>query len=221
MNQKLADPSSVEIQEWFLRFAVGYSPSYLTASIQTAYGDFSRTLHGIGTDSVKLRRKAAGLLETEISGAHVIQAQPEYDVWHERVCVDLRETYWKGGYRRFQMGQAQKWLNMALKYYAFLGALLGPQLGNTGRLLELGHMPIDRVILEALSRNHGLPAAKRRELEPWSGIKEYETYRRFQPWVRKVFPGSRPLTVDFHLWRNEMAESRIRDAAELVASNQG
>jgi len=74
---------------------------------------------------------------------------------------------------------------------------------------------------EALSRNHGLPEARRRELEPWSGIKEYETYRRFQHWVREVFPGSRPLTVDFHLWRNEMAESRIRDAAELVASNQG
>ena len=51
----------------------------------------------------------------------VVVSQRDFDRWHEAACTKLQTLYHDHGFTDFSVGQAQKWLNMSLKYVFTLG----------------------------------------------------------------------------------------------------
>lgn len=84
----------------------------------------------------------------------------------------------------FTCGQAQKWLNMTLKYYWLLGIL--PEKIKAEDL----HVPIDSYIIEAVESSediikHGLNMESGLKSDSWSSIKKYdEEYRKLQSGIK-------------------------------------
>jgi hypothetical protein len=102
--------------------------------------------------------------------------------------------YDKRGYGRFYVGQAQKWLNMTLKYIYVMGDERVP---SYDRFYGFGHVPIDNVIIGRFQEY------KPRRLGAWSRLNDYEEYLGYQQWIRETWPDSAPFAVEFNLWQTE------------------
>ena len=183
--------------EYLLRLYFGSDPDRLSRCIGRAYRDLNRTLHGLAKipDGDGLRVQASAVVRAflaDLSGASLAQAT--FDSRHQAACTELSSTYSSAGFTKFRVGQAQKWLNMALKYVFTFGEDRLP--GYTG-VFGLAHIPLDNIILDRL-RGFELPPLTTR----WSRLAEYEEYIGVQRWVRSTFPGSAPLAVEFALWQN-------------------
>jgi hypothetical protein len=133
-----------------------------------------------------------------------VTSQQPFDTWHRAACIRLCTTYKQHGYDGFHIGQAQKWLNMSLKYIYVFGA---KRLPGYDHLYQFGHVPLDRIIVQRLQNDYDAPKLS----TSWSQIEDYEEYLRFQQWIRDTFADSVPLAVEFHLWREDKMPSQ--DAA--------
>lgn len=78
--------------------------------IARAYRDFSRTLHKIGIHPkrIELTSNAKELLLKEFKEVQNVQFENQevFDRWHHTLCDNLQESYVKGGYDKFYIGQA-------------------------------------------------------------------------------------------------------------------
>ena len=144
-----------------------------------------------------IRAKASAVVRSFLTRLAQTQSadlnQDAFDGQHRAAADELRSTYSYFGFAEFRVGQAQKWLNMALKYVFAFGENRLP--GYAGAF-DLAHIPLDNIIIDLL-RRHGLPRLTTR----WSRIDSYEEYMAIQRWVRSAFPGSAPLAVEFALWQ--------------------
>jgi hypothetical protein len=196
--QQFAIPTSADQYEYLLRLYFGSESDRLACCIDRAYRDFNRTLHGFAkiSESKRLRDQGSALVRSFLTGLvdprSACLDQPSFDKRHQTTCTELRSAYAAAGFVEFRDGQAQKWLNMALKYVFVFGETRLP--GYT-QVFELAHIPLDNIILEEL-REFGGP----RLGTAWSRI-SYEKYMSVQLWVRDRFPGSAPLAVEFALWQ--------------------
>jgi hypothetical protein len=120
--------------------------------------------------------------------------QTAFDDRHRAASNGLCSLYATAGFNQFRVGQAQKWLNMALKYVFVFGEA---RLPGFAPVFELAHIPLDNIILTQL-RPHGVP----RLTASWARVSSYEDYMGIQRWVRSAFPDSAPLAVEFALWQN-------------------
>lgn len=191
-------PTPAEQNEFLLRLYFG-TESPLRACVNRAYLDFSRTLHGIdqATDAAALRREAGELVQTwlaNLPGLSPDTSQGVFDSSHRSRCEQLCRLYGRHGFRSFAVGQAQKWLNMGLKYVYVFGEERLP--GFVG-LYHLGHVPLDNIILDRLAP-FGCP---RLSSGTWSRLSQYGEYLGFQCWIRDKFPDSAPLAMEFRLWQ--------------------
>jgi len=142
-----------------------------------------------------LRAKASKVVGAFLNGlAGVRLDQAEFDRRHHAACTELCSTYSAAGFAEFRVGQAQKWLNMALKYVFAFGE---DRVAGFAGVFGMAHIPLDNIILDQL-RGYGVPRLSTR----WSRLAEYEEYMDIQRWVRSTFPGSAPLAVEFTLWQN-------------------
>lgn len=130
-----------------------------------------------------------------------------FDSWHESVCQNIKdkmndqesdngEKLLKEG-EDFTIGQAQKWVNMTLKYLWLLDML--PE-GISGTDL---HVPIDSFILKALEKNISDISHKdgtyKYNGEAWSRMEEYENYKCLQYEIKKV-AGGNPIDWESTAW---------------------
>jgi hypothetical protein len=90
------------------------------------------------------------------------------------------------------VGQAQKWLNMSMKYLFTLGERRVPGFAH---LYQFAHIPIDNVFLKSATALGG-PSLH----VPWSRLDDYATYLSCQQAFRNLFGGSIPLEAEFRLW---------------------
>ena len=97
----------------------------------------------------------------------------------------------KKGEKGFYYGQAQKWLNMTLKYMELL------DLNNTRSIRELLHIPIDRYILRAAS------------------CSEKSQYSRSQHSLRKKIAPERHLKEDAALEKVFYSDERAKPWSQL------
>ena len=203
-TQHFPIPSTAETHDCIIRLLFGYDGSYLASAVRLAYSDLSRTIHGIAVadPSGEIRATAAQVLQRAIVAvAEGAASQASFDRWHEATCVALSGVYSSAGFTRFYIGHAQKWVNMAVKYCALLDDRAVP---SGGSFFSFGHVPIDSLVINALSRTSPpLPPPLR--FPAWSRISSYSDYMAFQVWVRETFPGSTPLSVEFFLWQSEAA----------------
>lgn len=103
--------------------------------------------------------------------------QESFDTWHKKTCEKIIECYDEVNSNKsiFTYGNAQKWLNMALKYLWLLGAL--PNDMKENRL----HAPIDSYILQKLwnLKAEGVTCSADTfyyKGNSWSKISDYDDY---------------------------------------------
>ena len=164
------------------------------ASIDRAYRDFNRTMHGIKNLQTD---KTYNILSTfmldsinEVLSKDFIQNT--FDEWHQLKCNQLITKFQEVLNYTIFYGQAQKWINMTLKYlYA-----IGPDyIDGIKKNYHLFHIPLDNIIQDRLV-NYGIPRINLR----WSKIDNYESYLDYQKLVRTKFQGRVPLIVEFLLF---------------------
>lgn len=172
----------------------------LSCCLDRAYRDFNRTLHGIGNTKNNEELYAAGkrylrdrivLLRKKTDDID----QAIFDNWHKNTCHGLCELYEKNQFANFHIGQAQKWVNMTLKYIFTYGE---KKLPGYSKNYNFCHVPIDNVILDEIEK-YNAPAI----LGKWSRISSYDEYFKLQRWFRKKFELI-PLEAEFKLWQGEM-----------------
>ena len=183
-----------DYEEYLLRLVFRRGMT-ISGCIHNAYLDLNRTLHGMGTlpERSDLRSKA----ETNIAEALTLLRkslaapilQADFDKWHRTTCENLISVY--ADKFPFTAGQAQKWINMTMKYIYTIGEERIPGFGTA---YEFCHAPLDNDVLDALSRYgfNGLSKA-------WSRI-DYGEYFECQEWIRNKFKPTPSLSIEFYLW---------------------
>ncbi len=199
MMPHFANPTPDEQVRFLIRLYFGVGEDLLLLCVRRAYLDLSRTLHGIGA-SPGAFSKGSSFLRKELAllpKGHAVATETRFDAWHKRICTTLRELYLTEGYSSFRIGQAQKWVNMSLKYVYVVGE---EHLPGFAVLYPFCHVPIDSVVLGRAEFR-----ALRTFQGAWSRIDDYDEYLAFQQAVRTTFRDSAPLAVEFTLWQKNAA----------------
>lgn len=191
-------------QDFLFHLTFGSDIDPLSACIRSAYADFRRTLHGIATLPGRNLvveqahwevRQRLDALRTDVS---LPVSQDASDAWHRDACRRLIARFPSRG-PKLHVGQAQKWLNMALKYVYTFGERRLP--GFASRYPQC-HVPLDSVLLNRLA-SYSLP----RLSTSWSRLSDYNEYARFQRCIRQAFTIA-PLDVEFLLWLGKPVPDR-------------
>ena len=199
MQRSYSVPTRQEQEGFLIRLYFGGQGDPLEQVLRRAYQDLSRTVHGAGAFKAT-HKKASALLRSQLeslSGATGVHSQPLFDTWHETTCETLCKVYADAGYETFYVGQARKWVNMALKYIYVFGE---ERLHGYAAHYPFCHVPIDNILLNAPEFKELSPFR-----EAWSRITSYPKYMSFQFAVRSRFPGTAPLAVEFHVWQRRDA----------------
>ena len=199
MPHRYVDPTSEEQVEFLFHLYFGGTSDKLQLAINRAHQDFSRTVHGIGAYP-NARQQATKLIHNAIAELPQIQdtaSQAVFDSWHKKATMDLCDAYSNAGYKTFFVGQAQKWINMTLKYVYVFGE---SRLPGYQAFYPYCHVPIDNIIL-AHKQFRGIRAFNC----AWSRIDDYGQYLAFQEEVRRKFSHSSPLAVEFLSWQQRSA----------------
>lgn len=190
-------PTPCDQMDFLLRVYFGTGDPTLLLAINRAYRDLSRTVHGIGKYPDAKSSAVKILINTvsRLAGNRDINTPATFDLWHRKTCESLCKTFETAGYENFTIGQAQKWVNMTLKYVYVFGEQRMP---GYKALYEFCHVPIDNIVLEARAFK------KLRTFNcAWSRITDYDEYIAFQKAVRSQFPNAAPLAVEFWAWQGK------------------
>ena len=172
-----------------------------------AYRDFSRTLRFGEMEDVariNLRKQTAGILRERISDiaeeAHV--TQDSFDNWHKETCASIRIPYVNAGIE-LSWGQAQKWLNMTIKYLYIVGTC------SFDGIFQFCHIPVDNYVFKIAKKELGVPIPK----VSWSRWSDYDgQYMTYQKELRSRIKGYDPLRWEFKYW--------MKEARNLTDENQ-
>lgn len=146
-------------------------------------------------DRILLRKNWTQLLleKIEILKSSKFKNQEEFNSWHQSSCCQLIRA--NDNYELTQ-GQAQKWINMSLKYLFVMG---DERVSLISTNYQYFHIPIDNVIMNKLAE-HGLAKFE----EVWSKIADYDSYHNYQKMARQldIFEGKIPMDVEFLLFND-------------------
>ena len=171
------------------------------AAADRAYRDLCRTIKFKDKDDKnnKCRRSVNELIVKEIKNLSDTN-QEAYDEFHLGLCGQIIEEYRKNGVAELTYGQAQKWVNMTMKYLCVLSE------GNfTGKFEWLGrfypylHVPIDSIILDKIAEAR-FPNINLDKNLSWSKIEKYEFYLEIQKNLRKSLTAMSPMDWEFEVW---------------------
>lgn len=197
--------------EFLTRLYFGPSEDYLASCMDRAYLDFNRTLHGFARHenpegvrtAATMRLRNAVLKLADLPGL----SQGDFDQWHRESCKALRNHYRSAGFEAFSYGQAQKWVNMTLKYVYVMGDQRLPGFADA---LKWAHVPIDNIVLETWA-----PLGMPKLPVAWSRLDDYKVYEGLQDWVRHKFSPKSALEAEFWAWMNarEDIKAQARERA--------
>ena len=114
-----------------------------------------------------------------------------FDSWHSELCEAICQKYNDSGIH-FHYGQAQKWVNMTMKYLSTIDST------QTDGCFECLHVPIDSIVTDLAYEEFGLD----RPVSRWSRMSE-EEYVRYQNRLCskiKESTGLAPLLWEFRSW---------------------
>jgi hypothetical protein len=178
------DILSIQQKEDFLiRLYFDTSKGFELAAIKRAFLDFSRTLKIVDQNRIKLKEKAEKYLleivKTDLN--HQISHQEEFDEYHKKWCLSLKEIW-----HEISIGQSQKWINMTLKYWLLFG---DSRIKNIELNAKYFHIPIDRYVKNEMF--------EKKSNKPWSKISEYSEYLEYQIEHRKKQTGNFTIIDNF------------------------
>jgi hypothetical protein len=178
-------------------FGSGIENDIILATIDRAYRDFNRTMHGIAKKNTDETYNRLRYLMKEIVSDILINIfnQDSFDIWHQESCEKLIKGFDEITNYRLFYGQAQKWINMSLKYMFAIG---DKKINGINKNYKFFHIPIDNIIQEKLIlyKIDKIPIK-------WSRINDYSTYMEYQNKIRNVFFGQIPMDVEFRLFNGE------------------
>ncbi len=187
--------SRKDYDEFLLVCYFGSKGDYLSRCINRAYRDFNRTMHGFGDLDEKLVAHAQAAEYIHERLLQLSKLKPiscvQFDDWHRQSCETLIAVYRSKNFPSFYVGQAQKWLNMTLKYIFTMGA---KRIAGFDACYAFCHVPFDNILIAQLSK-YGFPSIS----TAWSRMNDYDGYLSRQQWIRERFQ-LLPLDVEFLLW---------------------
>lgn len=179
-----------------------HNPDLFEAAVKEGYGDAKRTFTKIGEfwqKKPELKEKLFKSLAEKIRTLFLC-TDIEFNSWHKETCKyfcnELNENGYEAAY-----GQAQKIVNMALKYlYCLDGA------EQYEYIFKKCHMPLDSFTLEWFKRTINTKSDENEKIksETWSKMSE-ETYDKVCSKIFKelsdqnVLPQN-PLMAEFIIW---------------------
>lgn len=177
----------------------------ILAAIKRAYRDLNRTLIGLPVENerINLRKKWNELLKGEIENVLLnkkFENWDEFTRWHKSVCEKLKTE--NSNYKNLTHGQAQKWLNMTLKYLYVLGE---ERVGGISLNYEYFHIPIDNIIQEQILLD--LKSIEKKQFQAWSRMESYDEYLIFQKQIIEKYKNRIPMDVEFELFNKGITNS--------------
>lgn len=166
-----------------------------------AYRDLNRTLHGIGThpEADNLRERTYEALTDFVAGLEHVDTAKEFDKRHQAWCVATKRRFNESTHPErpeftFHYGQAQKWLNMTLKYLAVLDHK------PVAHTYEFMHVPLDQIIYtQAQQIDVDRPKGTK-----WSRLsgEQYRDYQKqLKHQIKSTFGNDRiPLDWESQVW---------------------
>jgi hypothetical protein len=198
-------PSADEKQTFLLRVYFGADGDQTDWFISRAYRDMNRTLHGLSKqknakelveNARKVLRKSLRELQGQNAPTIPGELAASFNQWHRRACDRLIASF-----RPFHChyGQAQKWINMTIKYSWFF-----KQDSELDPWYSAAHVPVDEFILRAAQK-----AGIQRPSEPWSRWDDRKKYESFQRLIRDRADrnGTTPLALEHEWWMVEAIPS--------------
>lgn len=189
----------VSVSDWDDFVAVCYfgrEGDWLDRCIQRAYLDMNRTLHGmskLGELHSDWRTAMLRVLKdrlTILPGVHA-WTQASFDAWHHESVDRLKRISSEHGFSSLSVGQAQKWINMSIKYAIALGERRMP---GFHCVYNVAHVALDNIVLKRLEEG-GMPPLSC----SWSRLDDYGQYMAVQEWVRKHF-AMVPVEAEYCVW---------------------
>lgn len=200
-KNKIDDSNILE----FLKFSYfGNLKDPIEVASNRAYRDMCRTIkfNGLSEENrLKLRKKVKDDFKTEIDNL-TLKIQGDFDKWHEQLCKKIIDEYKKSKIQ-LSYGQAQKWVNMTIKYLYILEVE-----GYTfDSIFEDLHIPIDNYVFDAVEKELGI----KRPADAWSKLDKKE-YLKYQEDIREELrkKNSSPLIWEFENWLKEAQEDKKR-----------
>ena len=166
------------------------------ACSRRAYLDLCRTIRFAGRSGTSIRSEVDSLLRDEISKLLIRQdlTQVDYDEWHKGLCQRIVAIYKLYGLE-FSVGQAQKWLNMTVKYLYIYGGV------DLSSIINYCHIPLDNYVFNIAKRIFNISLPNKR----WSRITDYNEYMDYQYKLRYSIHAASmiPLKWEFENWLME------------------
>jgi hypothetical protein len=156
----------------------------------------ARALKTEGVSTSTARNEVANYLEPKI--ADVLKRDSftfeEYDEWASDVCTSIRGIYRDHGITDYTFGNAQKLLNMAIKY-----VLSADNIDPTLPIFKVAHIPVDRVIMKIAKNKLNV-----RPMETaWSQTDDLGEIISYQRRFRAAIPANySPVTWECENWSN-------------------
>lgn len=197
-------PTCDEKQNFLLLAYFGAVGDQTDRFISRAYRDMNRTLHGLSKreNAKELVQNAEKDLRNSLCKLQRLRVPniPDeriaaFDQWHRCACAGLI-----GCFLPFQCyyGQAQKWINMTIKYCWFFR-----DESELEAWYPIAHVPVDEFILRAAKE-----AGVNRPCEKWSRWDNPNEYEEFQKLIRNEADelGKTPLALEHDWWMEEAAK---------------
>jgi hypothetical protein len=204
-------PTLQQQKDFLFQTYFGTRGDELDRFISRAYRDMNRTLRGIGkladADKARILNGAKTLVNTAVIDlrkkpfpGNPVQGSRDFDQWHTDLCQVLK-TYYASELQnvskiRLTYGQAQKWVNMTMKYCWVCG---GADFVRLEPWFSVAHIAVDEVILEAAEKEGVI---KIRPCRKWSSWDDQPAYQTFQDIIRQpaTIKSQSPLELEYNWW---------------------
>ena len=138
------------------------------------------------------RAEVKELLINELSKAlYASMSQKEFDNWNAHLCEKIKGIYHKYKITDYTLGNAQKLLNMTIKYI-FSSDIINPDLD----FFKIAHIPIDRIIMKAATKKLGVAPLEK----AWSATDDMTELLDFQSKLRDSLSDEFPLLWEIKNW---------------------
>ena len=173
-------------EDFYIKLYFDTSNGFYEAGIKRAFLDFSRTLFVKDENRKTLKQTAEKFILSELNKITQIEfnSQTEFDNFHKTICEKLIKIW-----SELTFGQAQKWLNMTLKYWLLFG---DSRIEGIEKNATYFHIPIDSYVQKGMF-GEKYPKA-------WSKIDNYETYFNYQERHRSKNTENCPIIDEFNFF---------------------
>lgn len=170
-------------ENFFIRLYFDDKEGFYHAGIRRAFLDFCRTLKILNANRENVKQDAKVYLFERLCelNKNKLADQREFDDFHKTSCDQLI-LIWS----QLKIGQAQKWINMTLKYWLLFG---DERITGIETNAQYFHIPVDSYVQKEM--------IKEKSPKAWSTINDYDVYMKYQHEHRLKQTGNYPIIDEF------------------------